>query len=246
MITNSRSKINDNSPHDKLANMMNSKEDSFIGDMTRKFSSLADKILHHAYLLNIENNKLNKEDLKVFVCEQYQIISNDKRNFEVAASRASNSSLKSVSLFQDCISFESSALCDLDFLANDLSLTNANLKSYEPLAGCQAYTNYLTRLCSYGSDAEILVALLIDLPVWGRNCKRISNALRSKYGFTEESCRFLDRFSAPLQEEFLKKSTEVIESGPPILLREMENAARLILDYELMFWDSLYKYSFKT
>lgn len=35
MITNSRSKINDNSPHDKLANMMNSKEGSFIGDMTR-------------------------------------------------------------------------------------------------------------------------------------------------------------------------------------------------------------------
>jgi hypothetical protein len=56
--------------------MINSKVDSFIGDMTRKFSSLADKILHHAYLLNIENNRLNKEELKVFVCEQYQIILN--------------------------------------------------------------------------------------------------------------------------------------------------------------------------
>jgi thiaminase len=225
---------------------MNSNEDGLIADITRKFSSLAHKILHHAYLLNIENKKLNKEDLKVFVCEQYHIISNDKRNFELAASRASNSSSKSVSLFQDCISFESSALGDLDFLANELGVTTTNLKSYEPLAGCQAYTNYLTRLCSYGSDAEILIALLIDLPVWGMNCKRVSNALRNKYGFTEESCRFLDRFSAPLQEEFLKKSTEVIGSGSPIFLREMEKAARLILDYELMFWDSLYKYSFKT
>jgi len=49
------------------------------------------------------------------------------------------------------------------------------------LAGCHAYTNYLTRLAVYGSDAEILTAILVDLPVWGANCNKISIALKKHY-----------------------------------------------------------------
>ena len=45
------------------------------------------------------------------------------------------------------------------------------------LAGCQAYTNFLTNLAVYGSDAEILTALLIDLPVWGTNRRVVVNRL---------------------------------------------------------------------
>lgn len=34
---------------------------------------------------------------------------------------------------------------------------------------------------SYGSDAEILAALLIDLPVWGANCSKMSSILKKNY-----------------------------------------------------------------
>ena len=60
------------------------------------------------------------------------------------------------------------------------------IEAYQQLAGCQAYTNYLTRLAVYGSDAEILTALLIDLPVWGANCGKISSLLKKNYGFSEK------------------------------------------------------------
>jgi len=222
---------------------MNNSTNNFVDGVTRKFSLVVDKILHHPYLLYIENQKLSTKNLKVFVCEQYHIISNDKRNFALVASRTSYSS--SAFVFQDCLSFESAALDNLFLLANELNLDTAQLQTYEPLAGCQAYTNYLTKLCLYGSEAEILVAILTDFPIWGKNCKRISIALKN-FGFTEDCCLFLDSFAAPIPEEFLKKSNEVIESNLPDHKKEMETAARLILDYELMFWDTLYQYLIKT
>lgn len=131
-------------------------------------------------------------------------------------------------------------------LGNESNMDTTLLNSCRPLAGCRAYTNYLSRLCLYGTEAEILVAMLTDLPIWGENCKRISAALKKNYKFTETSCRFLDGFSAPLPEQFLKKSNEVIESNLPCYKQEMETAARFILNYELMFWDTIYEYAIKT
>ena len=151
---------------------MNNSTNNFVESVTRKFSFIVDKILDHPYLLYVENKKLSKEHLKVFVREQYHIISNDKRNFAFVASRTSNA--LSADLFQECLSLESLALENLSLLAKELNLDTTQLKTYEPLAGCQAYTNYLTKLCLYGSEGEILVALLTDLPIWGKNCKRIN------------------------------------------------------------------------
>lgn len=223
---------------------MNNSTNNFVEAITRKFSSVVDKILHHPYLLNVEGKKLSKEKLKIFVCEQYHIISNDKRNFALVASRTSNS--LAATLFQECFYFESVALDNLSLLANELGLDASKLKLYEPLAGCQAYTNYLTRLASYGSESEITAAMLTDLPIWGKNCERISAALKENYGFTEDNCIFLDRFAKPPPEEFLKKSSDIIESNIHNYGKEMETAARLILDYELMFWDTLYQYIVNT
>ena len=50
-------------------------------------------------------------------------------------------------------------------MAEELIIDKRKIEAYVQLAGCQAYTNQLTRLAVYGSDTEILTALLIDLPV---------------------------------------------------------------------------------
>jgi thiaminase len=213
----------------------------FIGEVTRKYSDTIGKILYHPYLICLDNKQITRENLKIFVCEQYHIISNDKRNFALIEQRTSNS--VSANLFKDCVSFESSALTNLTLLQNEINLDVTQLKLYKPLAGCQAYTNYLTRLCSFGNEGEILAALLTDLPVWGQNCKRMSSALKKKYKFTNDSCRFLDAFASPLPEEFLKLSNEIINSSLFAYRKEMETAARFVIDYELMFWNTIYQYS---
>ena len=58
-------------------------------------------------------------------------------------------------LFLDCLSVEVEALDTLVIMARELGVSINKLESYEPMAGCNAYTNYLTRLAVYGSDAEI-------------------------------------------------------------------------------------------
>ncbi len=46
-------------------------------------------ILKHPYILALENKKINKDKLELFVFEQYHIIKNDRRNFALMISKAS-------------------------------------------------------------------------------------------------------------------------------------------------------------
>jgi hypothetical protein len=45
------------------------------------------------------------------------------------------------------------------------------------------------------------------------------------------------------REEFVNESSKLIDSAFPKYEKGMHTAARLILDYELSFWDTIYKHS---
>lgn len=219
----------------------NRSKSNFIEEIRSDLSNTIDAILNHPYLYALEKKQISKVKLEVFVCEQYHIITNDKRNFAFTISKASSDVASR--LFIECLDVELNALGNLTTMAGELIIDKRKIEAYEPLAGCQVYTNYLTRLAVYGSDAEILTTLLIDLPVWGANCRKMSSILKKNYGFSEKSCIFLDKFACPLPEKFVNKSKELI--GIAILEHEtsLRTAARLILDYELCFWDTIYKHS---
>jgi thiaminase len=219
----------------------NQSKSSFIEQIRSDLSNTIDAILNHPYLHALEKKEISKVKLEVFVCEQYHIITNDKRNFAFTISKASSDVTSK--LFTNCLYAELNALGNLTIMAEELILDKRKIEAYQQLAGCQAYTNYLTRLAVYGSDAEILTALLIDLPVWGANCSKISSILKKNYGFSEKSCIFLDEFACPLPEEFVNKSKELIENAILEQEKRLHTAARLILDYELCFWDMIYKHS---
>ena len=161
---------------------------NFIEQIRSDLSNTIDAILNHPYLYALEKKELSKVKLEIFVCEQYHIITNDKRNFAFTISKASSDVASK--LFIGCVDVELNALGNLTIMAEELIIDKRKIEDYEQLAGCQAYTNYLTRLAVYGSDAEILTALLIDLPVWGANCSKISSILKKNYGFSEKSCIF--------------------------------------------------------
>jgi thiaminase len=221
----------------------NQSQSDFTENIRSDFSNTIGVILNHPYLYALEKKEISKEKLEIFVCEQYHIITNDKRNFAFMISRASSDLARK--LFIDCLDVELNALGNLTIMAEESNIDKRKIEDYKPLAGCQAYTNYLTRLAIYGSEAEILIALLMDLPVWGANCSKISSILKKNYGFSEKSCIFLDKFACPLPKRFVNISKELI--GIAILEHEksLHTAARLILDYELCFWDEIYKYSIK-
>ena len=143
-----------------------------IDDLQRNLSKLVDVIIYHPYIHALEKKQISKDRLEIFICEQFQILANDKKNFAFMISKTSNDT--ATKIFIDCLNAELTALENLMIFAEALDINRINLESYEPLSGCQAYTNYLTKLAAYGSDGEILAALLIDLPVWGNNCGKIS------------------------------------------------------------------------
>ena len=64
--------------------------------------------------------------------------------------------------------------------------------------------------------------------------------MKKNDGFTEKFCIFLDKFACPLPEKFVNKSKELIGIA---ILGHKYTAARLVLDYELCFWDTIYKHS---
>ena len=194
----------------------NQSKSNFIEQIRSDLSNTIDAILNHPYLDALEKKELSKVKLEIFICEQFHIITNDKRNFAFTISKTSSDIASK--LFTDCLDVELNALENLTIIAEELIIDKRKVEAYEQLAGCQAYTNYLTRLAVYGSDAEILTALLIDLPVWGANCSKISSILKKNYGFSEKSCIFLDKFACPLPEQFVNKSKELIEIA--ILERE--------------------------
>jgi thiaminase len=202
----------------------NQSKSNFIELIRSDLSNTIDAILNHPYLYALEKKEISKVKLEIFACEQYHIITNDKRNFAFTISKTSSDIASK--LFTYYLDAELNALGNLAIMA-----------------GCQAYTNYLTRLAVYGSDAEMLTALLIDLPVWGANCGKISSILKKNYGFSERSCIFLDKFACPLPEQFVNKSKELIEIAILEHEKSLHRAARLILDYELSFWDTIYKHS---
>jgi thiaminase len=214
---------------------------NFTEKMTADFSNIIDAIINHPYISALEKKEISKEKLEVFVCEQYHIIANDRKNFAFIISKASDEI--STDLFFDCLSAEVKALKNLALMAEELGVSKGKIESYEPLAGCHAYTNYLTRLAVYGSDAEVLAAIIVDFPVWGANCSKISSFLKKGYGFTDSSCMFLDQFATLLPKEFIEKSNDLISSNLPGKEREIQRATRLILDYELLYWNTIYEYS---
>jgi thiaminase len=215
-----------------------------IDNLQRNISNIVDIIINHPYIHALEKKQISKDKLEIFVFEQFQIIENDKRNFAFMISKTSNDTASK--LFNDCLNAELKALENLMVFAEVLDLNRINLESYEPLSGCQAYTNYLTKLAVYGSDAEILAALLIDLPVWGNNCGKMSYILQKNYNVDRKSCTFLDNFANMLPEEFINKSKKLIMSSindiPPNE-KKIRITTRMIIDYELIFWDTIYKHS---
>jgi thiaminase len=223
-------------------------QSNFIKNTQRSMDKTINTILDHSYLDALDKKKITKEKLEIFVCEQYHIISNDKRNFALMISKTSNDT--ATKLFTTCLHTEFNALENLTLMAEELDMDKTKIHDYEPLAGCQSYTNYLTKLAVYGVDAEILAALIVDFPVWGANCGKMSNILKKNYGFNVKSCLFLDRFASSLQqqegEEFVNESSKLIDSALPQYEKNMYTAAKLILDYELSFWDTIYKHSIIT
>jgi hypothetical protein len=84
--------------------------------------------------------------------------------------------------------------------------------------------------------AEVVLALTANFATWGGYCATIAEALRRRYGFTDEACGFFDFFAEP--------SAELDRLAAAAVAGEVDEArarqyTRLLQGYEDLFWSKL-------
>ena len=218
--------------------------EKFLDDLRKEFQPIRKKILTHPFVGGVERGKTPIKNLQFFAKQQFHIVSGDFRNLALYIAFSPNQKIRNFFLY--LIGGERSALDNLFRMANALDLSTNELVNSEPHAGSLAFTNYFTRLATYGSAGEIASSIIIDFEVWGENCHRISKGLKKHYGLTSEDTKFLDGFY-PIGSEFYSSILSIIGEYARMEgnKKKMKTAARLGLDYELMFWDTMHNYKEK-
>jgi len=211
---------------------------ALIDEISRELQPVVDRLLGHPYVEALAAGQMPREQLRTIAGEQHAIIDSDLKSVAHLVGRFGGTA--ELSFFLDVLAGERAAWEGLKALAGALGMSEADLTAYEPLAGAHAYTCYMAWLALYGSAAEVAAAYLVNFPAWGKNCGRLSQILKERYGLTEADVVFFDGFAAPAPE-FERSALAVIQRGldagvDPRLIRR---SARLLQAYELLYWDTL-------
>ena len=215
---------------------------ALLDQIRQELQPVKEQLLRHHYVQALEEGKIEREKLRLFAGEQYNIIASDLRSVAHLVSRFGGS--PSRDFFLGILQGERAAWDALLTFANGLGVSEAQLCEHEPLSGAHAYTCYMAWLALYASDAEIAAAYLVNFPAWGQNCDRLSRILKERFGLGEKDVVFFDLFASP-PATFEANALSVIQRGldhgtAPYLI---QRAARLLQAYELMYWDTLYRVS---
>ncbi|MBI4380732.1 MAG: hypothetical protein HY574_06040 [candidate division NC10 bacterium] len=210
----------------------------WIERVRHELQPLNEKILNHPYLQALNAGRIERERLRIFAVQQSYIIGSDLRSVAQIVARASSEGSRE--FFLELLEGERAALKALELFSAGVAAAPGTPVSDEPLPGAFAYCAFVAWLSLYASEAEFAGALLINLPVWGANCGRMADALRSRYGFSEAEVAFFTMFaSAPAG--FEERAAMVITQGLAhgVAQTKIRQAASLLQGYELLFWDTM-------
>ncbi len=190
-----------------------------------------EEILNHPFINDALKGSLPLEKIKLFVRNQLYIVFHDMKSLAHLISRSRT--VDETEFFSILYSGDREAFNALLDLAEELGIQTVSFEELDP--GAVVYTHYLSWLSLHASLGEAAIALIINLPVWGSNTKKLSVALREKYGISRTE--FLDMFAGPY-DELERKSYPVIERYYD--LEKYRTVTKFIQYYEKMFWDRIY------
>lgn len=209
-----------------------------VAQTRSELADVAEAIRSHRFLELLRSRDVPRERLASLAGAQHMIVSSDRRSFAVLAGRFPGG--QAGEFFLGLAEGEGVALRKLRGLSGWLGLTDAQVDGYEPQPGTQAYPAFVAWLALNGSRADVVLAFLTNLAVWGENCGAVAAALRDTYGADDDAVAFFD-FFANLPPDFESQALAVLDEGlaagdSPALARR---ASRLLQACELAFWDAL-------
>jgi thiaminase len=213
-----------------------------MADIRRELAPLAERVREHAYIRVLSEGSIPRDKLRLFAGEQYHIIDHDARSFALLLSRQGHPIIRR--FLAAIVDYEMAAFEAVMPFAEALGMTEADLRAYEPMPGAHAYTAFLGLTAAHGSAADMAGAFVVDLEGWGGNCAAMSRILREHYGFEPAALAFFDHFAAE-DPTFEDRSMEVIDrvlagtADSDAAAHSIRRTARLMLSYEIMYWDTL-------
>lgn len=198
---------------------------------------LIKKITTHPYLDALEQGRVPKESLKVLATQQYTIVSNGIRNIALIVSRFGH--LPSRKVLNDFLQAEFAVHEAVRKFAKAIGLGEDELQQAKILPGALMFSYYETFICLYGSDADLIMAFFFDAQVWIANARRVSKALQAHYGLSQEDVTFFEMYAnyQASEGEVIPPVQAALDRGVPA--HQIYEATRLLLEYELRFWDAL-------
>ncbi|MFY0569091.1 hypothetical protein ACN28E_35435 [Archangium lansingense] len=205
-----------------------------IGEALR---DVDEQLRHHPYPAALERGEVPVEALRAFPGTQYHVATSDLRSMAMMVQRFGHTPARG--FLNGLLQGEFAALDGLRVLARRLGMTQEELERYDVTPEGFAYATNMAWMAANVSAAEFVVGILVNFPMWGFTCGRMSRALRARYGFTEQETVFLDGFAnlPPFEDAVLPIIQEGLDQGvePRLLLR----SARFFQAYEKMFWDAM-------
>jgi len=207
---------------------------NFLSDLRRKLSAENEKIINHRFVRDALNGKHSLSKFRRFATQQHYILYYDLRSLATMLSRTRSTAESE--FFQTLIVGEKRAFDALLAFSEEIGLGKESLATSEIAAGAVAYAHYMCWLANYANPGEQATALTMNLSVWGNNCQRLASALRNKYHLKRTI--FFELFSGPF-DTLERNASKIIDKYVDEYRFSMERCARLIQNYELMFWNSL-------
>ena len=208
-----------------------------VDEIRTDLRPVEEEIANHAFPRAIEAGSVPIEALHAFAGHQRAIVASDLRSIALLVHRYGHT--PAGPFLMGVLEGERIAQDRLVVLARTAGMSDADFQTYEVSAGGFAYGTYMAWQALYGSAAEFVAGILVNFPVWGSSCGRLSRGLQEHYGFASRETAFLDGFAGmpPFDEPALPIIQEGLDEG--VRAADVHRAARLFQAYEKMFWDAL-------
>lgn len=186
----------------------------------------------------LEAGEVPAERLGWLAGELYGLVGSDQRSFAFLASRFP--APPAGGFFLAMANGEAEAMRLLMDYAAAVDMTAAELDAYEPRPLAQAYPAYLAQTALFRGRSAVPLALLANVARSGGGYARVADALRARYGLSEQAVGHF-RFFSETPRELLDQAADTVEAG----IREGEDpreavrTARLVHAYETAFWAAL-------
>jgi thiaminase len=225
------------------------------------------KLAAHPYLIAAKEGKLSLKQRQAFVGEQYAIQYSDACSFArlaghddfqpaalsvatvpppVEPDQGNENKYKIPDIFQFILGGEIFASKMLLDHAKTVEMSEESLRQYPNTAKAQAYPSFWAKLALSRQRGAGAAACAVNFPAWGKMCKELSEALKTRpeYGYVEDdnvavSLAFVDFFATPIEN--LDEMAVAVMQQERTTYEDVATAVRMLQEYEVMFWDSIYE-----